>query len=198
VDGLNHKILGGFPGEEKVYQSADSVNADQGGDVMMYPVEYLNSINASGLPLAKLTLKIGCPVMVLRNLNPGEGVCNGSRGIVTRMTSRVVEIRLLAGDHAGNHVFIPRLNIHPSNVDIPFEMCRRQFPLRLGFSMTINKAQGQSLKQVGLDLRSSVFSHGQFYVGVSRATSVHRIKMIWNSDLETSSTKNIVYPEVLL
>lgn len=50
----------------------------------MYSVEYLNSINCSGLPLHKLELKKGCPVMVLRNLNPEEGVYNGSRGILTR------------------------------------------------------------------------------------------------------------------
>jgi len=32
--------------------------------------------------------------------------------------------------------------------------------------MTINKSQGQTVKHVGLDLRSAVFTHGQFYVGV--------------------------------
>ncbi|KIK75793.1 hypothetical protein PAXRUDRAFT_18683 [Paxillus rubicundulus Ve08.2h10] len=35
--------------------------------------EYLNSINVLGLPLAKLKLKIGCPVMVLHNINPAKG-----------------------------------------------------------------------------------------------------------------------------
>ena len=58
--------------------------------------------------------------------------------------------------------------------------------------MTINKAQGQSLVCIGLDARSSVFTHGQFYVAISCATSKHGIKAI------TAITKNIVYPEVLL
>jgi hypothetical protein len=87
-------------------------------------VEYLNGLNASGLPLSKLRLKIGCPVMVLQNLNPTEGVCNGSRGIVTWMTNRVIELRLLGGDHAGNKVFIPRISIYPSEAQIPFQLCR--------------------------------------------------------------------------
>jgi hypothetical protein len=64
--------------------------------------------------------------------------------------------------------------------------------------MTINKAQGQSLVCIGLDARSSVFTHGQFYVAISRATSKHGIKSIWDAKYDTAITKNIVYPEVLL
>jgi ATP-dependent exoDNAse (exonuclease V) alpha subunit len=64
--------------------------------------------------------------------------------------------------------------------------------------MTINKSQGQSVKHVGLDLSSSVFTHGQFYVAVSRVTSVSNIKAIWNEQEEKAITKNIVYTEVLL
>ena len=64
--------------------------------------------------------------------------------------------------------------------------------------MTINKAQGQSLQHVGLDLWTPVFTHGQFYVAVSRVTSVHNIKAIWNPDVDNAVTTNIVYPEVLL
>ena len=64
--------------------------------------------------------------------------------------------------------------------------------------MSINKAQGQSAKVVGLDLRTPVFSHGQFYVAVFRATSVDKIKGIWDSRSAVPVTKNIVYPEILL
>ena len=78
--------------------------------------------------------------------------------------------------------------------ELPFEFHRRQFPVRVAFAMTINKSQGQSLKTVGLDLRSSVFAHGQFYVAVSRGTSWHRIKVL----LTGNQTTNIVYPEVLI
>ncbi|EMD30466.1 hypothetical protein CERSUDRAFT_61142 [Gelatoporia subvermispora B] len=64
--------------------------------------------------------------------------------------------------------------------------------------MTINKAQGQSLKQVGLDLRVPVFTHGQLYVALSRVTSAARIKVLFPSDSESTTTKNIVYSEILL
>ena len=51
---------------------------------------------------------------------------------------------------------------------------------------------------VGLDFRSPVFTHGQFYVAISQVKSVHNIKAIWPSDSESARTKNIVYNEVLL
>jgi len=199
VHSINAQVLNTFPGEERTYHSADWVASENEDDIStIYPVEFLNSINASGLPLAKLKLKIGCPVIVLRNLNPAQGVCNGTRGIITKMANRVVEIRLLGGDFAGETVFIPRITLSPSNTELGFEFKRHQHPLCLAFAMSINKAQGQSVKYVGLDLRNPVFSHGQFYVAISRATSVHRVKAIWNPQNVQPITKNIVYEQVLL
>ena len=63
--------------------------------------------------------------------------------------------------------------------------------------MTVNKSQGQSVKNIGLDLRRGVFTHGQLYVALSRCTSSLRIKVLIESQ-EIFSTPNIVYPEVLL
>ena len=85
-DDINEEMLNLFPGEERVFMSADSVK-DNGEGELLYPVEHLNSINCSRLPLSKLKLKVGCPVMIFRNLNPGEGVCNRTRAIVTRMSN---------------------------------------------------------------------------------------------------------------
>ena len=42
--------------------------------------------------------------------------------------------------------------------------------------MTINKSQGQTIKHCGLYLENECFSHGQFYVGVSRAGSEKELK----------------------
>ena len=145
VDAINANILRQFPGEVQTFHSSDSIknnNGEGGRAVLMYPVEYLNTINCSGLPLHKLDVKKGCPVMVLRNLNPEKGVCNGSRGVFTRYRNRVLEIRLITGQYAGDTVFIPRMGITPAETQIPFEFCWRQFPVRLCFTMTINKLQG--------------------------------------------------------
>ncbi|KAG5561533.1 hypothetical protein RHGRI_004541 [Rhododendron griersonianum] len=76
-------------------------------------------------------------------------------------------------------------------------MTRRQFPVKLAYAMTINKSQGQSVKFVGVDLRTPVFSHGQLYVALSRCTSGDLTSVLLSSDASNSTT-NIVYPEVLL
>ena len=202
VNKLNETVLAKFPGPIQLFPSVDFIpNSEQLGEgdpLLNYPVEYLNEINCGSLPLAKLELKIGCPVMVLKNLDPGHGVCNGSRGILTRHSNRVLEVRLLTGDYAGQTVFIPRIANQPGEDENAFRFTRRQFPIRVCFSMTINKSQGQSVKFVGLDLRSPAFTHGQFYVAVSRVTSVSNIWMIWNEGDEEGKTQNVVYKEVLL
>ena len=122
VHELNKKILDSFPGDEKVYFSADSIptgkgNGDQGD--LMYPVEYLNTIQCSGLSLAKLALKIGCPVMVLHNIDLSHGICNGTRGVVTRMQSCVIEIRLLTEEFKGKRAFVARLSLNPQDNSNP-------------------------------------------------------------------------------
>ena len=77
--------------------------------MLNYPVEYLDEINCGSLSLTKLELKIGCPIIVLKNLDTANGVCNGSREILTRHTNRLLEIKLLTGTHKGETVFIPRV-----------------------------------------------------------------------------------------
>ena len=64
--------------------------------------------------------------------------------------------------------------------------------------MSINRSQGQSVQHVGLDVRNVVFTHGQLYVAVSRVTSVFNLKVIWDSNIGTPVTKNIVYPEAII
>ena len=202
VKALNQTVLDWFPGPSQTFYSADfippSEQIGEGDPMLNYPVELLNDINGSTLPLAKLELKTGCPVMILKNLDQSHGVCNGSRGILTRYRNRVLEVKLITGQYAGETVFIPRIPNQPSEDENSFIFTRKQFPIRHCFAMTINKSQGQSVKHVGLDLSSSVFTHGQFYVAVSRVTSVSNIKAIWNEQQEEATTKNIVYTEVLL
>ena len=77
VDDLNADILAKFPGEEKVLLSADSIMTERNEvvDYQAYSIEYLNSLNVSGLPLARLALKPGCPLMLLQNLDPSNRLC---------------------------------------------------------------------------------------------------------------------------
>ena len=108
--------------------------------------------------------------MLFRNLDPSLGLCNGTTLRLMGMTNRVLYVKIISGPCAGEMAFIPRIKLISSE-ELPFELHRVQFPVRLTFGMTINKSQGQSLGTVGLDLRNPVFGHGQFYVGMSRGTN---------------------------
>jgi len=199
VDNINSSILESFPGNKATFTSADSV-AEREYDYI--PPEFLHTLTPSGFPLHKLELKKGAPLMLLRNLDPFQGLYNGTRMILVDWTPRVLRCRVLkAGlgdEHQDDHmVFIPRMNLLASAEDNPIPLKRRQFPVRLAFAMTINKAQGQSVKWVGLDLRTPVFSHGQLYVALSRCTHPQRVKAIFPEHEQGTKTTNVVYTEVL-
>ena len=89
-------------GEVHNFHSADTaVLDDNDNGNFQYPVEYLNSVNGSGLPLSNLKLKIGAPIMILWNLDPTAGVCNCTYAILSKCTRRFLEARMLGRDHAG-------------------------------------------------------------------------------------------------
>jgi ATP-dependent exoDNAse (exonuclease V) alpha subunit len=69
-----------------------------------------------------------------------------------------------------------------------------QFPIKLSFAMNINKAQGQTLTRVGLDLTDAVFTHGQLQVALSRAVSISKIYIL-NKGKDTCD--NVVNEEAL-
>ena len=201
VSAVNQYLLDSMPGDEKIYLSSDSIcrhdeNADYMGEV--YTTEFLNSINGSGLPYHQLRLKIGAPIMLLRNIDKSIGLCNGTRLVVTRMSQRVIEGVVLSGKAAGLKVLIARYVITPSDSKLPFSFQRRQFPVVLSFAMTINKSQGQSLASVGLYLPRPVFTHGQLYVALSRVRSRSGIKVLIcnKSDDKVDKAINVVYREV--
>ena len=94
---------------------------------------------------------------------------------------------------------IPRIKISSeASKDLSLNLIRLQFPIRLAYAMTINKAQGQSLMHVGINIQDEVFSHGQLYVAMSRATSATRMKVLLPTSMSGTEgmCKNIVFSEV--
>ena len=170
VDKLNEEMLKTLPGEGEVYLSADAVNiGDVNSDEGLYvTTEFLNGINLSGLPPHQLTVKVGCIMMLLRNLNPKKGLCNGTRLLITSMSRRMIRGIVLTGSHQKKKCIIPRVTLIPSNCPYPFKFGRRQFPVRHAYAMTINKSQGQTFRRTGLLLPEPCFAHGQLYVAFSR------------------------------
>lgn len=188
VDELNFNIQSRINGQLHSFKSIDTVtNQDETAN---YPTEFLNSLDLPGMPLHNLQLKVGAVIILLRNLNAPK-LCNGTRLIVTKLMPNVLQAMILNGEFVGEEVLIPRIPLIPS--DVPFQFKRLQFPVRLAFAMTINKAQGQSLEVCGLNLEVPCFSHGQLYVACSRVGKPSSL-FVYAPD---GKTKNIVYHKAL-
>ncbi|XP_058776861.1 uncharacterized protein LOC131651210 [Vicia villosa] len=160
--------------------------------------KFLSSLRTSGLPNHHLKLKVGTPIMLMRNIDQSQGLCNGTRLIVTKMAAHVLEAKLMGDNNNGKVIYIPRMDMSPSQSPWPFKLSRHQFPVIVAYAMTINKSQGQSLDWVGLYIPQDVFIHGQIYVAVSRVTTKRGIKILIHDDknIPKLSTCNVVYKEV--
>ena len=121
-------------------------------------------------PLA-LTLKVGALVVFVKN---GDKWHNGSMGIVRSLTPREIVVQLLSDSR-------DLVTVKPDKWD-KIEYSRdendrlvenevgsyKQFPLSLGYAMTIHRAQGKTLDAVVVDISRGAFAHGQVYVALSR------------------------------
>lgn len=182
VNGLNLKIQQLLPGDLVSYKSIDAVCDTN--ETVNYPIEFLNSLDLPGMPPHHLQLKVGSPIILLRNLNPPR-LCNGTRLVIKKLMN--IEAIILNGNFQGENVLLPRIPMIPT--DVPIEFKRTQFTIRLAFAMTINKSQGQTLSVCGLDLETPCFSHGQLYVRCSRVGKPSSLFVLAKDGL----TKNIVH-----
>lgn len=83
------------------------------------------------MPPHTLKLKVGTFVILLRNLNANRGLMNGTRLVVRGLQDNFIDAEIITESQKGQQVFIPILNLEPSDTGLPFKMRRRQFPINL-------------------------------------------------------------------
>nr|CAD2179517.1 unnamed protein product [Meloidogyne enterolobii] len=200
VDLNNDLILSSFNSEAMDYYSLDKCLTDNPLDpyAAQQDVSYLNNETPKGFPAHHLHLKVGAIIVLLRNLNTNKGLCNGTRLIVKRLTTNLIEAETISlSSTQGVIVGISRA-LHTYRDERPdgisFE--RFQFPVRIAFTMTITKAQGQTCERLGADLSEEPFAHGQLYTLLSRCTNSSNIR-IFAPEKETDEHGNVLIKNVV-
>ncbi|XP_024989252.1 uncharacterized protein LOC112523812 [Cynara cardunculus var. scolymus] len=94
VDEIKDQLIDKISGDEKIYYSFDEAKDDKNN---IYPLEFLNFLTISGLPPHYLRLKIGCPIILLQNIDPLNGLYNGSRLICRGFQQNVIDAEIVVG-----------------------------------------------------------------------------------------------------
>lgn len=140
-------------------------------------------VNGWKLPVTdRLELKIGAKVLFVKNCKPKW--INGDLGTVVGFEADRIQIRK---DETGNVLVVARETWHKYKYTYDYQTRKvqaeivgdfEQFPLALGWAITIHKAQGLSLDRLTLDLGDGAFEGGQTYVALSRARTMDGISLV--------------------
>ena len=106
-------------------RSVDFVSKED-GMYYTYSAEFLQQLNSSGLPPALLYLKVGCPVILLRNLDLGKILCNRTKMVMLNMRRKVLQYRIISKNRRfrGKVVLIPRIRLLPNTDTLPMPLKR--------------------------------------------------------------------------
>jgi len=118
IEHVNEYMMSLIPGEEKEYLSSDYVcrlGENYNVQSEWFTTEFLKGIKSSRIPNHRLKLRVGCPVLLMRNIDQANGLCNGTRLIVTHLGKSTIASTVITGKRAGTMVFIPKMNLIPSD-----------------------------------------------------------------------------------
>ena len=147
VSDKNKEELDKNPNELVIYLASDS------GDLSVLDMIAPKTIE----------LKLGSQVMLTVNHNVEEGLVNGSRGVVTNLSSDMVSVKFMNGmiHYFERHEF-------KFEEDNKILGVRKQFPFILAYCLTIHKCQGSTLDCAVIDAGNTIFGNHMVYVGLSR------------------------------
>ena len=114
-------LIDQFPGDPVKYYSFDETIDET---KQCFQEDFLNTLSPSGIPPHELVLKKNCPIMLICNINPSEGLCDGTRLICRNFQPNVIDAKITTGYYRGKRVFLPRILL------LPFENTKNPFPFK--------------------------------------------------------------------
>jgi hypothetical protein len=161
--------------------------------------DYLAVLTHNGVPPHVLRLKKGCVCSLMRNLSVRNGLVKNARVVVRQLHRRFVEVQAINNrtNSLGDCHCIPRILFEFSPAHASWTIQRLQLPLRVAYACTFNGCVGLTLDKTVLDLRTSVFAHGQLYTALSRVRCRDDSRVLFEEG-HGPETENVVYKELLL
>jgi len=167
---------------------------------------YLGQLQRNCIAPADLNLKVGAQVMLLKNIDMGAGLVNGTRGVVQAFEPNmsgalwpVVQFHVAGHGSPVDCVVTRRLQPEEWTIELSGSVVaqRRQVPLRLAWAISIHKSQGMTIDALEADL-GQIFEYGQAYVALSRATSLSRLRILnFNASLVKTHPRAVEFSRAL-
>ena len=127
-----------------------------------------------------LKLKVGTRTIICANCPLGSYV-NGDKGIVTQMDNDGVYVQKADG----TIVYVTQFEwieygLHNNDgvLTRAAKSIYRQIPLRMGWAISVNKSQGQTLESAAIDVGKGMFSAGQAYTAMSRVKDLRKLSFV--------------------
>ena len=155
----NHEKLTELNSEGHIYEAKKNRGSDKHLKRILAP-KFLN-------------VKIGCPVILLRNL--GGNLMNGLRGVVTAFTDDDITVQFQTINETHTIKRYPFTVFDIATQEVIAE--REQFPICLAYGLTIHKSQGMTLNSLCIHCKG-IFECGQFSVALGRGTDSAGIQLV--------------------
>ena len=143
----------------------------------------------------KLFLFVGAEVMILKNIDASKNIVNGRRGVITEFTyvdntnscsSVTIKLHPLPNKPVEPPYTVIRQKVDTVTFPDGKKISMFQFPIRLAYAVTAHKAQGQTLDRVAVCLDEEAFTHGLFYVALSRVRRMKDLRLFGFSEFKES------------
>ena len=180
---LNKEVLQSLPGKEIRLLAIDTVDCptylrqkvskklEKCGD---------DSTVTAGLENI-IVIKIGCKIMLRRNIDVTLGLVNGSIGTVCSVKYSIDQCSVVDAINIkfddGKEQVLEKVSSKFQVLDKAF-VVRHQFPISSAYAITVHKSQGLTLKNVLVDIGNNIFACGQAYIAMSRVTSLSGLHLI--------------------